>query len=1397
MKRSTDLRQQPEKQLFFEAINMISQVLSRCCLRLRNCFLPAAILFLALSFSASALAQATLGALNGTVVDTSGASVPGATVTVTSATTGIQRTATSQQSGFFQVFNLPIGVYDVKVSRDGFDTADFPAISIQEASATTINVSLKIGHVSTSVTVEANPLLNATDSTNGYTMDKQQIALTPLATGSFTQLAVLAPGVSAELLSGLDSNAGLGNQPIWANGQRDTSNTFHVNGVDVTNLFNGKSSSGSTSQRYNFNIGGGSTSASSTAGAATVGGANPTGTSVYGSNGNSLPSPPPEFITELRVNTSMYDAQQGATSGAQVDVSTATGSNGWHGQVFGSFANNSLNASPYFFNQSYQLATQNVGAFPESLVNPALHRWTAGGTLGGPIKKDKLFFFVGYQRLYSSDQSTGLSQFNVPGDLTDDRSVGALTDVATAWQGKPFTGTIGPVAQAIMNAKLPNGQFLIPSAQSTGPYLYGVPNVTLIGTSLVTGDQATASVDYNVSSRDHLSAKYYYQNVPVNKPFNSSNTYGFPQTQENGSQVAVIDNTISFGSRVNWEQTLGFARMGSYSYYKQNVTCGGDPTCGIDASYPGGPTHNFLPGLLLEEFAADTTVSPGVKVGPYSAFNNMGYYQNRVNPSTNLILALGKHTLSLGGGFSYTQLNIDNNRTGIATIIARNLGTFLEDQSYEGGVLDSIDPQTGKNLSDRYYRTNEIAGYAQDKWQILSNLSITAGVRYDYHGGMTEKYGNIFNFDPSAYSVSGDTTSGQWTVANSGFVVAGNNKYDPTKGVSNSTLTGRQWGISPRVGFAWAPKQNHGNVVFSGGFGLYYDRGELFSYLSQPAGSTTGGPFGATEAAPLATYIQAAGKGDLANPLKFVNPYIPPSADPHKIGDALKTQLEDMTGEDGDYGKTCGAVANQEDYTACPATLNFGAYNKKNVLPYTMNFNLSFQWQPASDLSIKIGYSGNRGRHSVVPIPLNEPGIATPSHPINGETATYGFQVLNSNTVAGPEGYDYAAIAGEPWNTLDGGNTDLRTPFIGYSPNAASFQTVGTSAYDALEAHLEKRLSHNFQAGVSYTFSHTLDEQSDIGLFFTGSNPNDLRTSYAPADFDRTHIFSANFQVLVPNAARPGSALAYLTNDWHLSGIGILQSGEPYSLYEFYGAVGSVYFGNYPTLLNPVLGIKDPKHAKDALTGNAGDRRGSGGSYIPTIDPTQIDIHYLQPGEKGIPVSTGDDPQDIYETDFAPGQRNLFRQSDQKRLDISVRKAFIIKSRWNLEYQFNVFNITNTTSLDVPQNQTRIRQNDACSNEALKDPYGNCAADYLNYGQIATTNNPADQQTALTNLDQIPFHNGTGKGTTIPTTLPVGTASCTYATISNGCPNNGANFGSVTGTIGGSRAVTMGLRIQF
>src|ERR1700683_5406438 len=354
----------------------------------------------------NAHAQQTLGGITGTVTDSSGAVVSGATVNLVGDQTKLSRTQTTSSTGAYSFVNLPLGTYTLSFTQQGFQSENVPSILVQANRTATVNAELKIGNVSESITVEETPLINMVDTTNGYVMDKLEIDSVPLPTGSFTGLTILSPGVNAELPGGTGANAGLGNAPVWANGQRDTSNDFLLNGVDARSIFNGKSTSQVLSARVVNATG---VSGGSGLSALPI----QSSASVYLAIGESMPSPAPESVAEVPGNTSTYDAQQGGTSGAHVDMSTASGTNNIHGSAYVHRGTNFGNADPFFYN-----ADPNI---PDSEKNPGLHRYSAGGAIGLPIKKDKLFFYGSYQYTHASDDEIGISRAFVPSGLTHAR----------------------------------------------------------------------------------------------------------------------------------------------------------------------------------------------------------------------------------------------------------------------------------------------------------------------------------------------------------------------------------------------------------------------------------------------------------------------------------------------------------------------------------------------------------------------------------------------------------------------------------------------------------------------------------------------------------------------------------------------------------------------------------------------------------------------------------------------------------------------------------------------------------------------------------------------------------------------------------------------------------------
>jgi hypothetical protein len=1343
-------------------------------------FISLALLCSFLVCAPKAYAQQTLGGITGTVMDSSAGVVPAATVTIVGVQTNLTRTLQTNEAGRYDFVNLPIGTYTITVTHAGFQSLNIPAIQVQANRTVTVDASLKVGQVGESITVEESPLINAVDTTNGYVLDKEELEAVPLPTGSFTGYVMLSPGVDEELPAGTGANAGLGNQPVWANGQRDTSNTFLLNGVDAKNIFNGKTTSQVTSSRVVNETG---VSTSSALSALPV----QSSASIYLAVGESIPTPAPESIQEVRVNTSMYDAQQGSTSGAHIDMSTGSGTNNIHGQAYVHRGTNWLNADPYFFN-----ADPNI---PQDEKNPGLHRYTAGGTVGLPIVKNKLFFYGSYQHTHAADDEIGISRPTVPPGLTNDRSAAGLAAVGNSNNlssslGLADTtlnpavglapGDINPIAYTLFNYKFANGQYLIPSANpnavalnTTSPALIEAfpEDAEIPGTAYFIADQAVSDLDWNPNSTHSFSAKYYYQHDPTTAPYSYSSVAGFAQHLDAGSQVIALSHTQVVRSNLSVTETFGFIREKAYSTIAQPFTpaqfgaacesltgfsasdCtintfGSNIFPGITITWPGNVLPSYQPVL-------------NVGAGALSLAAFTGVFQNRFNPSASAIWTLGKHTLTFGGSFSYTQLNTRDRRNELGTIESQDINQFLQgtledDYLYAGTIQLNGNP-------NRYWRSNETGEYIQDKYQMRSNLSITAGLRFDWDGGLTEKNGNLINFNPSDYSYDPTTD----TIASTGIIVAGNSPH-ATPGVSNSTLTGRQWGFAPRIGVAWSPKMFNSKIVVRAGWGMYYDRGELYSYLSLPGAQSLapGGPFGINQQQPFV--------GGQFCPTNFPGTFEPcnttlsnpwgatlqpaPSGNPNTV-----TTINPSTG--------VAAMPNAAGLQNGDTPFYFAGYARDNKLPYTMNTSLDIQWQPRNDLAIDIGAVNALGRHEIIPVPFNQSRIATPTNPLCGPAAvcpnpagspfaqsyTYGYTVQTS------AGCGYLACTlnlpnGQPMQfNIDGGNVDERVPYIGYSGDSELYTAAGISAYNALQIHVEKRISHGLQAGFSYTFSRSFDEQSALGLYYNGNNPQNLRGGYGPSDFDRTHVFNIDYHYELPKFAPVSSLEGKFVDGWSVQGLVTIQSGQPYSVIDYSGAVGSVFYSITDGITNPIAPLAPGCTPQNAVTGAIGNN-----FNFPALKSTCFTVPLLYPCsaanaqtlDGNFPCSAIA-PGDTFETNFLAGggQRNIFRQSWQKRGDISIVKATQITERFTLKYSFDVFNLTNHPSFDIPIDN--IDQNLAFS------PFP---------------------------VAQAPF------GTSTTPTLASG---CTGSSPQNGfyyCPTG---LGQTVKTIGSSRQIQMSLSLLF
>jgi predicted heme/steroid binding protein len=835
----------------------------------------------------------TSGAITGTVTDPNGRLIANATVTVIRTATNETRTVQSDRNGAYIVPLLPVGQYRVEISAPGFSTFKLSGVEVFVTEKATVDAKLTIGTVAESIEVTGQAeMVQRESATVGGVVEPNTIVNVPLATRNFTQLLALSTGVDAGVPNA--TGFGLNSMELSSQGSRETDNGVYINGVDATNVFTN------------------------------------TNGSYVGTQGIAVPAA--DSLEEFKVQTALYSADTGRHSGANVAVITKSGTNSLHGDAYEYFRNDDMNANDFFSNQL-------------GLPRGALKQNVFGGTVGGPIIKDKLFFFTSYQGTHQVNgiaAGAASSAFLPP--LPEDRtaaSLGAAFGGETpyagilppAYLGYPVASdgsNINPVALALLNDKLPNGQYLIPSPGSeSGLAKFVIP-------AHFTENQFNANVDWQLSSKDQISEKYFYATQDSTLPFNTDSST--PNTLPgSGRLVGGGNQNLS----LTWTRTItptlvNAARFG----YTRNVgTSNGQSP--VDASAVGMTTP---PGVVD---LPDIIVAGLFSIGPsYNA--TQGVFTNVFSYSDSLHWVKGRHTISVGFEAVRNRTSAFDNITEHALLEFFDFPGFLIGQpaitngSYFSDIFANID---FGGIVAKDYRILDLAGYFQDDYRITNRFTLNLGLRYDFLGSPSDHEGRNSNFvfaDALKTPPAGGT--------NSGYVVGhdtpGTIPPDVIRSGSNTLMNQNLRNFEPRIGFSWQPLASN-KLVVRGGYGIYDSNraaiGNFQNVLGQPY-----------------TYIQESVLIPFST-ASFQNPFapLPPASDfPLFIP---RTATSSQTGQ---------------------------GQNPDMKTPYTQQYSLGFQYEFKKNFLLDLSYVGSKGTHVIGYYNPNQPLIATAANPVNGLTTT-------------------------------------------------------------------------------------------------------------------------------------------------------------------------------------------------------------------------------------------------------------------------------------------------------------------------------------------------------------------------------------------------------------------------
>jgi hypothetical protein len=846
------------------------------------------VVFLLLAGLSNAQAPGT-GALAGQVFDTSRAVIAGAQVSLVNEETGLSRSVRTMADGSFRVQLLSPGNYSIVIEVQGFKQKTLRSVQVVVSETAAVEVELEVGATSAQVEVAGVPELAQTEGASlGHVTDERTIVALPLSNRNFSQILALSPGV----LTGVPQagNVGRNTQNVSANGAKTTANNFQFNGVDANNM------SQNSLSGFDPEVG--------------------------------IAIPAPDTITEFKVQTAMYDATYGRSTGANVDFVSKSGGNQFHGNLWEFLRNDALNANDFFLNQNGQ-------------PRPVLKQNQFGGTFGGPLRKDKTFIFGSYQgttQRNGEDHSVSLVSTFLPA-LTDDRSPKGLGSVF-AGQSGAFGGAavaadgsnINSVALALLNAKLPDGTFAIPNPQTVLPG--GLGESIFSSPAKYRENQFSVNLDHKITGENQLSARFFTSLATTQEPFTPFAAtvpgWGTNQTERNDMFVA-SDSHVFSPNLVNLAR-FGFMRFNGLQSGVNPITA-----ADVGMQVPGG----------LPEIAGIDTVNL-FTIGP----SGEAFYFENTNTfvwQDTLSLTRGRHNLRVGGDVKRHQVDINVPFTTAGFILFQSFPDFLlgESAAQNGSGQSNIFNSVGASgLFRKDERYTDYTGFVQDDIKVTPRLTINAGLRYEFFGPPSEQNGRLSNFDPTI-------APGQVPASGSfvGFTLPSNFKGPVPDGVLKTSNSGL-WNpehkdFGPRVGFALR-LLNKPTVVLRGGYGIYYEKlsGQMaYQNIGQPPFSLTQSLLGAENA--NATFQEA------------FNPPLPAnSAYPIYI-------------------------------PRTPDSAIFLAGIPRNVTsPYTQQYDLNLQYEIARDLVWEVGYVGSRSNHLTGCVEFNQAVLATPQNPFNGVTTT-------------------------------------------------------------------------------------------------------------------------------------------------------------------------------------------------------------------------------------------------------------------------------------------------------------------------------------------------------------------------------------------------------------------------